>query len=32
VLDHQGDWFLVSTANGRFGWVISWDILIDLGN
>ena len=32
VLDHQGDWFLVSTATGRFGWVISWDILIDLGN
>ena len=32
VLDHQGDWFLVSTTTGRFGWVISWDILIDLGN
>ena len=32
VLDHQGDWFLVSTATGRFGWVISLDILIDLGN
>ena len=32
VLDHQGDWFLVSTTTGRFGWVMSWDILIDLGN
>ena len=32
VLDHQGDWFLVSTATGRFGWVMSRDILIDWGN
>jgi len=32
VLDHQGDWFLVSTATGRFGWVMAHDILIDLGN
>jgi len=32
ILDHQGDWFLVSTATGRFGWVMVHDILIDLGN
>lgn len=32
VLDHQGDWFLVSTETGRFGWVMSRDILIDWGN
>ncbi len=32
VLDHQGDWFLVSTITGRFGWVMSRDILIDWGN
>ena len=32
VLDHQGDWFLVSTLTGRFGWVMGHDILIDWGN
>jgi hypothetical protein len=32
VLDHQEDWFLVSTMTGRFGWVMSRDILIDWGN
>ena len=32
VLDHQGDWFLVSTVTGRFGWVMAHDILIDWGN
>ena len=32
VLDHQGDWFLVSTATGRFGWVMSRNILIVSGN
>lgn len=32
ILDHQEDWFLVSTATGRFGWVMANDILIDSGN
>lgn len=32
VLDHQDDWFLVNTLDGRFGWVMADDILIDLGN
>jgi hypothetical protein len=31
-LDHQDDWFLVNTLDGRFGWVMADDILIDLGN
>lgn len=32
VLDHQDDWFLVNTLDGRFGWVMAKDLLIDLGN
>ena len=32
ILNQKDDWFLVSTATGRFGWVMSKDILIDLGN
>lgn len=32
VLDQQEDWFLVNTLDGRFGWVMADDILIDLGN
>ena len=32
ILNQNEDWFLVSTATGRFGWVMSNDILIDLGN
>ena len=32
ILDHQDDWFLVNTLDGRFGWVMADDILIDLGN
>jgi len=32
ILNQIDDWFLVSTATGRFGWVMADDILIDLGN
>lgn len=32
ILDHQEDWFLVNTLDGRYGWVMANDILIDLGN
>lgn len=32
ILDHQDDWFLVNTLDGRYGWVMANDILIDLGN
>lgn len=32
ILNQKDEWFLVSTATGRFGWVMAKDILIDLGN